>query len=329
MTRPRKRDRHLPACVYLKHGAYWYVQKGRWTRLGDDLQTALAEYARLRERPTGGMVELIDDALAHMRPKLKPSTAKQYEVAAKKLREILAEFAPDQVKSKHVAAIKVALRDKPNMANRCLSVLRSVFALAVEWQLVESNPCIGIKRHNETKRDRYLTDEELAAIRAYCSPRMQCMIDVLYLTGQRVSDVAAIRLADITSEGIRFRQGKTGAKLLVAWTPELRAVVERAKGLGGNIRALTLFYNRKGKTPDYRTVHGQWDKACEKAGIEDAHIHDIRAKSLTDAKRQGLNPTALAGHVSAAMTDRYIRIRETPVVHGPSPVRTYGETKKN
>lgn len=326
MTRPRKTDRHLPACVYQRHGAFWYVQKGRWTRLGADLPSALAAYARLRERPTGGMVALIDDALAHMRPKLKPSTAKQYEAAAKKLREILAEFAPEQVRPKHVAAIKVALREHPNMANRCLSVLRSVFALALEWQLVESNPCVGIKRHVEAQRERYLTDEEFAAIRAAGSARFQVMVDLLYLTGQRVSDVLAIRLGDLTPEGIRFRQGKTGAKLLVAWTPELRAVVERAKGLGGNIRALTLFYTRRGGVPAYSTVRDQWQAACAAAGIEDAHIHDLRAKSLTDAKRQGLNPTALAGHTSSAMTERYIRARETPVVQGPVSAKKPAET---
>ena len=326
MTRPRKTDRHLPACVYQRHGAFWYVQKGRWTRLGTDLPSALAEYARLRERPTGGMVALIDDALAHMRPKLAKSTAKQYEVAAKKLREILSEFAPEQVKPKHVAAIKVSLRSHPSMANRCLSVLRSVFALALEWQLVESNPCVGIKRHLEAKRDRYITDDELGAIRAAGSARFQVMVDLLYLTGQRVSDVLAIRLSDLTPEGIRFRQGKTGAKLLVAWTPELRAVVDRAKGLGGNIRALTLLYTRRGGIPAYRTVRDQWEAACRAAGVQGAHIHDIRAKALTDAKRQGLDPTALAGHASAAMTERYIRARETPVVHGPGFSSTQKET---
>ena len=25
--RPRKKNRELPACVYHKHGAYWYVKK--------------------------------------------------------------------------------------------------------------------------------------------------------------------------------------------------------------------------------------------------------------------------------------------------------------
>lgn len=317
MTRPRKKDRHLPACVYQKHGAYWLVKGGRWTRLGSDLSSAMEAYGRAQAAPNGEMAKLIDQVLDHLKPKLKASTWDQYQVAARKLKEIFQEFRPDQVRPKHVAGMKVALRDTPNMANRCLSVMRTVFAHAVEWQIVDSNPCVGIRRHEENKRDRYIDDAELAAIRAAGSPRFQCMVDLLYLTAQRVSDVLAIRLADLTPEGIRFRQGKTGTKLLVAWTPELREVVDRARGLGGNIRALTLFYTKHGKVPDYQTVRDQWDAACTKAGVENAHIHDVRAKSLTDAKRQGFNPTALAGHSSAAMTERYIRIRETPIVQGP------------
>lgn len=318
MSRPRKTDRHLPPCVYLRHGAYWYVKGGKWRRLGATLVEALEEYARLHEQPAGGMPKLIDLVLEHIRPKLAKSTARQYDVAARKLAKALIEFSPEQVKPKHVAAIKVAMASHPNMANRCLSVLRLVFQYAVEWQLVDSNPCIGIKRHAEHKRSRYLTDDELVAIHGKAGPRLRCIMDVLYLTGQRVSDVLRIRYADLTPDGIRFEQGKTGARLVVRWTPELRAAVDHAKALHGNIRALTLFHNRRGKTPDYRTVRDQWEAACEAAGIADAHLHDLRAKAITDAKRQGKDPTALAGHVSAAMTDRYIRQRETPLVDGPN-----------
>lgn len=318
MTRNRKKDRHLPACVYQKHGAFFLVKNGRWTRLGSTLTEALTEYARLQEKPTGGMAKLIDDALKEMWPKLKPNTRKGYEGAAKKLREMLADFSPTQVKPKHIAGIKVALKATPGMANRCLSVLRSVFALAVEWQIVESNPCIGIRRHIEAKRDRFLTDAEVEAIKRAGSPRLACLIDLLYLTGQRVGDVLAIRLADITAEGIAFKQAKTGARLLVSWTPDLRDVVERAKTLGGDIRHLTLFHTRFGRIPAYKTVSDEWLAACGKAGVENAHIHDLRAKSLTHARRQGLDATALAGHTSKAMTERYIRQRETPVVVGPA-----------
>ena len=72
-----------------------------------------------------------------------------------------------------------------------------------------------------------------------------------------------------------------------------------------------------GITPDYPTTKIQWNKSCEKAGVKDVHIHDLRAKSLTNAKRQGLNARALAGHTNEAQTDRYIRLHEIPQAEGP------------
>jgi integrase len=123
---------------------------------------------------------------------------------------------------------------------------------------------------------------------------------------------------DLAGSGISFIQAKTGTKLTVEWSPELRAAIEAAKQLRGNIRVLTLLHNWRGKTPDYRTVKLQWDTACKLAGVTNAHMHDVHGKALTDAKRQGHDATALAGHSSAKMTDRYIRLRESPIVKGPS-----------
>lgn len=100
--------------------------------------------------------------------------------------------------------------------------------------------------------------------------------------------------------------------------------VADAKALQGNIRAMTLLHGRGGRVLHYRAVQRQWEDACKSAGVEDAHLHDLRAKSLTDAKRQGYNAQALGGHTSAAMTARYIRLRETPMVDGPSFKRGQG-----
>jgi integrase len=318
MTRPRKKDRHLPPCVYFKHGRFWYVKGGKWNDLGTDMAQALADYANRITVPKGGMAELIEKVYSHHAPKVAPATRAQYRIAAESLKRAFAEFAPEQVKAKHVAALKLAGADTPNMTNRKLSFLRLVFGYAVEWQLVDTNPCIGIKRHEEAKRERYLTDEEFFAIRDAAGPRLQVILDLLYLTGQRITDVLRIRKGDITERGIMFKQQKTGAKLCVLWTPEMRAAVDRAKTLYGNVTALTLLHGRTGKAPDYRTVLMQWHKAREAAGIADATPHDLRAKSGTDTKHQGNDAQALLGHTSPAMTERYIRLRETPEVTGPS-----------
>lgn len=315
--RPRTKDRHLPSCVYQKHGAYWLVKQGKWTRLGDDLGTALAEYARRQGQKKGGMPELIDDALPGIIKGKANSTQDQYTIAANKLKAVFEDFAPEQVQARHVYELQDALSDTPNMANRCLTVLRLVCVYGTKRGRMETNPCNGVERLPEAKRDRLVERDEFARIRAQASKRLGAIMDLSFLTGQRLMDVVTIHRADLREDGIYFRQAKTDAKLVVRWTPQLREAVERAKAIGGKINALTLFHTRRGTPPAYRTVYDEWVRACRKAGIEDTDMRDIRAMSATNAKKQGKNPTALLGHASPEMTKRYLRGRETPIVDGP------------
>lgn len=317
--RPRKKDRHLPACMYQKHGAYYLVRKGKWERLSADLQEAVQIYARrISDRNQGGMPDLIDRALAHHRKKVSENTAKQYELASERLKTIFMEFEPRQVLPKHVAAVKMELSDTPNMCNRILSFLRIVFGYALEWQEVDSNPCIGISRHAEGRRDRYITDAEFGALLTAASPYIRSILEMCYLTGQRIGDVIAIRLADISDDGVSFVQEKTGSKLIVAMTPDLQAVIDRAKALPRKMRTLTLFCSRAGKPVRYETVKDAFHILRGKTGILDVKIHDIRAKSLTDADSEGKNAQTLGGHTDARMTARYLRGRLPKIAQAPT-----------
>ena len=317
--RPRKKDRHLPACMYQKHGAYYLVRKGKWKRLGTDFQASLAEYAKLLDKSSqGGMPKLIDDALEHMRtrtkPPLKPNTLKQYEAACARLKANFADFEPREVLQRHVVALKMHMADTPNMSNRVISVLRAVFTYALEQQIVDSNPCIGVRRHLEHKRDRYITHGEFQAICANSSDNMRVIYEMCYLTGQRIGDVLAIRLADISAEGIAFKQEKTNARLLVQMTADLEQLIARVKALPRKIRGLTLFCSpRGGKPVHYSSVKDAFAISCKKAGVEDASLHDLRAKSLSDTDDQGNDAQKLGGHTDAKMTQRYLRLRKVNV----------------
>ena len=90
--RPRKKDRHLPACVYQKHGAFYLVRSGKWTRLGADLRSALVAYARgpeaLDKEREGTMPALIREAMPSITRKLAAATRAQYEGAGRRLEEI-------------------------------------------------------------------------------------------------------------------------------------------------------------------------------------------------------------------------------------------------
>lgn len=316
--RPRKTDKHLPPCIQYKHGAYYLTKKAKWLPLGKDLSTALTEYARIMAEPKGGMCDLIDSALPSVLKGRAKATQEQYKTASRKLKTILRDFTPQQVKSKHIAQIKRAKSDSPNATNRMLSVLRMIFEYALDEQIVDSNPVTGIKRLEEKKRGRLISEEEFSAIYSKAPPRLQIVMDLLALTGQRVNDVLKIRHVDLKDEGIYFQQDKTEAKLIVKWTPELRSVVKRANDLGGNVKAFTLLYGRGGKPLDYYSIRDQWRTATRAANVPDATMRDLRAMSATAAKSQGKNATRLLGHTSEGMTQRYLRDKEIPLVEGPS-----------
>jgi hypothetical protein len=66
----------------------------------------------------------------------------------------------DAVGRRDIEAIHVALQDRPYQANRVLALLSKMFNLAVQWHWRSDNPAKGIKRYDEEKRDRWLSDEE-------------------------------------------------------------------------------------------------------------------------------------------------------------------------
>lgn len=315
--RPRKKDRHLPACVHFRHGAYYLVKSGKWHPLGKDLRVALAEYGRRITEPKGGMVGLIETALHDLKPRVARNTWMQYQTAGRKLKHLFADLTPQQVLPKHVVQMKRMMRDKPNMANRCLSVLRQVFDYALEEQLVDSNPAVGIKRNLEAKRERLISKKEYRLIYKHAAPRLQVIMDLLYFTGQRVRDVLHIKNSDLLEDGLAFTQQKTGVKLIVRWTPELRDAVARAEALRDRPTP-TLLHNRFGKVLDYSSIHLQWANATLAANVLDADLRDIRAMSGTATNEQGLDATKLLGHTSPTMTKRYLRGRKIPHVDGPS-----------
>jgi site-specific recombinase XerC len=316
---PRFDKLHPAPCLYWRHGAYYYVKRNKWQRVGATLDEALAAYARLvQPKQAGRLPALIRSVLAdHMRT-LAPNTRKSYEQAQEILCRKLQHFHPEQLRSKHVVQLRQSLSDTPAMAMNCQKVLRIVCAALVEQQVIDTNPCAGVKTFKARERGRYITDDELARICQHASPRLRVVIDLCYFTAQRISDVLAIRRDAIGPDGITFTQQKTSARLLVQWSPGLRAAVAAADALQtGSIRTLTLLTSRTRRAPHYDAVHQEWQRACAAAGVEDVRLHDLRAKSLTDAKQQGQDATALAGHADPRMTARYIRLRETPTVVGP------------
>lgn len=313
----------LLRCMYYKHGAYWIVKKNRWSPLGHTYRSAVKAWADHQDAP-GEMPALLNKTYEAYEARVKhgeirQSTLDSYNAVKHRLVRAFANMNPDEVTP---ADVKTYIRHyhgtQPNVGNRALVILREAFNLGMELQLCQFNPAAQVKRKTERKRSRRLTDAEFKNIRACAKGQLPLIMDVLYYTGQRISDVLAIKQSDISGGVIRFVQQKTGAPLDIEMGPELGKAIVAARS--GPVTGLWLF-SSKGKPMSYDTVRSAYRAACNRAGVEDTTLHDIRAKTITDLSLAGHDAQAIAGHTDPKMTERYIREKAVPVVKSLDSLR--------
>jgi integrase len=311
--------------MHLKHGAFYYVGKDKkWIRLSIDKAQALAKWAEIEgelplpdgaPRPLpGSMAELITRYMMEVAPKKAPRTYQGNKAEAVMLGNVFGKMQVRAVQPTHIAKYLDTRGLKSQVrANREISLLSHMFSYGMRWGITDRNPCIGVAKHKEKGRDRYILDAEFEGVKKIAGELIATVMDFAYITAMRKGDILSLRLDQITDEGIWIKQAKTGSKQLYEWTPGLREVVERAKALKRPIRGLYLFCTRQGQPYSDSGFKAMWHRVQVKwaeQGGQRFTFHDIRAKALTDAKQLGQDAQALAGHSSAAMTEHYIKQRE-------------------
>ena len=233
------------------------------------------------------------------------------------------------VETAHVAALHYRLRETPRAANRALSVLSKMFSLASAWGLVAdgTNPCRGVRKYKEKKRERFLSREEYrrlgqalaeaeaeaaAGAEGAVSPYAIAALRLLMLTGCRLNEILTLRWDDIdrTAGEFRLRDGKTGARM-VPLTPTAETVLAGIARVRGNPWVIV------GKKPGTHlpNITADWYRLRANAGLGDVRIHDLRHSYASRALAAGESLSMigkLLGHADIQSTARYAHLaRET------------------
>lgn len=311
----RKTDFHLPPRVYIKHGAFYYVDiKNKWTRLGKNFSESMAAWAKIINRVDRieTMHQLFDRYMRDVAPLKAPSSYRQNIVQMKELRESFGCMHPEDITPVDVYKhLDNRAKEAPVSANREKALLSHCFSMAIRWGIVGNNPCKDVKRITEKPRDRHVENNEYAAVQSV-APKIVCYaMDFAYLTGQRIGDILKVMLTDLTDAGIQIVQSKGNGKvkLILEWSDELRRCVDNIMKLPrSSTYSLYLFCNEKGLPLTYNAFYCRWRKARKKAiqeGLIDASytFHDLRAKSSTDDENRQAASDRL-GHTDTKITER-------------------------
>lgn len=171
----------------------------------------------------------------HVEAKRKPSTAKGYRDFLERLAlPEIGQFKIADLTRLDVARLHHSLGRTPYQANRLLAVLSKMFAWAEKHGFREdgTNPCRHIERYPEQKRERFLSELELARLGDALSeiertgtenPFVIAAIRLLIFTGARLGEILNLEWEHVDFERtmLLLPDSKTGQKTIYLSAPAL------------------------------------------------------------------------------------------------------------
>lgn len=323
----------LPPYVYIRKGKPYFERRG-WAsaRIFAEPGTPefAIEYAQIlngnRPAPTKNTFnELVQSYMRSKRYTTKsPRTKADYS-------KVL-DWVRDKLGSHDVRALRrpdvIRARDanKGRFGNYIVQVLRIICEHAIDRGMITENPCKGVSMVKSTAsgREAWPTDK-IEAFRGKATGRTLLIFELCLGTGQRIGDVLKMRWDAIENDGIAVVQSKTGARLWVPFTRQLRAVLASTKKVG-----LTICAQNDGRPTSYRGAADMVMKVRRSIGAEDYDLHGLRYSAAAELAAMGMDDDhimAITGHSTKAMVVKYAgparqRSRATKVQEERNKIRT-------
>jgi integrase len=298
------------------------------------------------ERGTPTVAELADRFMAdHVRAKRKAGTAEFYrDILDRILKPTLGTTKADKLTRLQLGRLHSSLDDTPFQANRVLAVVGSMYTFAARTGIVPegTNPARGVDKFRESRRERFLTGDELerlgAAIREAETTGVPWAVDdsgpnakhvpkakrttiigasaaaalrLLLFTGCRLREILHLRWGHVDFErGCLFLpDSKSGRKTVILNAPVL-AVLNGLERVGT--------YVVPGDDPEKprHDLKRPWCAVTKQADLVGVRLHDLRHTYASFGAGGGLGLPIigrLLGHAQAATTARYAHLDNDPL----------------
>ena len=310
-----------------QHGSPWSPDAARTEALqilsrasrGEDVASVVAD------QPGMAVDDLIDRFLSeHVETKRKKSTQSNYRsLMDVHVRPALGRKLAKDIGYLDVAKLHSALASSPYQANRCVAVLSKMFNLAEKWGFrpIGSNPCRGVDRFREERRERFLSRVEIRSLmdtlRSVEAERPGwpplAIIRLLVLTGARRGEIEQLLWKEVDIDrAVLFKlDSKTGQRT-IPLNDEAVAVVAALQRLGPS----PYVFPAKSGGRHFQGLTKGWREIRSKAGLEDVRIHDLRHTFASLSVAAGVSLPILGkalGHTSPQTTQRYAHLGDDPV----------------
>lgn len=210
---------------------------------------------------------------------------------------------------------------------RKLATLRSFYKFMVKRNKLSANPVMSVRTPKQDKKlPRFLEYEEVKRLLAapptnsWLGARDGAIMETLYSTGVRVSELVALNMSDVDflgevvhvrGKGKKERIAPIGSSALQAIQHYMEFRNKRAQS-NSNFDPKVLFVNKHGRRLSTRSVRRKMDKYLKIAGLDPSiSPHTLRHSFATHMLNNGADLRSvqeLLGHQSLSTTQIYTHL---------------------
>lgn len=215
------------------------------------------------------------------------------------------------ITSKVVRAGRDARASKPGAANNYLKTLKALFAWAVEQEILEVNPVIGVKRLKPKSASGFhtWTVDECLAYEAYHALGTTARLSyaLMLYAGARRSDVVKLGRQHITADGwIAWDQTKTDKRIEMPILPALKEAIDAHPVTG--LHFIVTAYGKPFSADGFGSKMKQWTQEAGLPGRCASHgLRKALAARLAEGGATDEQIASILGHSDTRSTKTYTR----------------------
>jgi integrase len=275
------------------------------------------------DRASKTMNDLCDRYISdHAEPR-KRASSRKFDVGNinRRIRPRFGTRKIASITSADIDELHRSMKDTPYQANRVLALLSKMFSLALtRWHYRTDNPCKGVERYHEEKRERYLTPDELQrllrALAEHSNKQSANAIRLLLMTGARRGEVLSATWGQFDLDrGIWTKPSahtKQKRRHIVPLSAPARALLESMKP---GEPSEPLFPSPRDVESSQGDLRGFWERICKTAGIKAVRVHDLRHSFASYLASSGASLPLIGdmlGHTQPGTTARYAHLLDDP-----------------
>lgn len=251
-------------------------------------------------------------------------TVDRYKLVIKMMLDFFENKSVKEITTNDLRYYLALYQEQRKVSGTTLDGMRRVFSAFFNWLEAEDyiykSPARRVARiKKDTKKERELYESEIELMAEACTNiRDRALIEFMYATAARVSEVAAVNISDIDFENRSvLLHGKGGKDRISYFTDKallfLKKYLEQRQD---NNEALFVSLKNKEKRVTKDSIEQMVRKLGAKSGVAGCHPHRFRVTRITVLVNRGMplqDVQQIAGHSDIGTTQMYYRANKEKV----------------